>query len=124
MANELTCSGSLQFSKGAVNPVSMTKSGVQFNVAGTRYVRGVFSVPTTANGTAIPLGNNGSVGWFYIENNDSTNYVQILNAVSGEALIRLYPGEFTCGRFDTTVTAPAAQANTAVVQIEYMFVEI
>jgi hypothetical protein len=124
MANELTCTGSVQFAKGQVGAVALTKSGAKFNVTGTNYARGTFSVPTTAGGTAIPLDGLATAGgWYYIQNNDSTNYVQILNAASGTVVLQIMPLEFAIGRFDAGVTAVAAQAHTAAVVIEYLFID-
>jgi hypothetical protein len=124
MANELTCTGSVQFAKGQVGAVGMAKSGVKFTVTGGDYVRGTFSVPTTSGGTAIPLGGIATAGgWYFIQNNDSTNYVKIMNAVSGTVVLQIMPLEFAIGRFDAGVTAVAAIAHTAAVVIEYIFVD-
>lgn len=124
MSQELTASASVLFAKGNVASNGLSKANSKFNVAGTHYTRGVFLVPTTANGTAIPLaGVTTAGGWFMIQNNDITNYIKIQNAVSGTVIMRLGPGEFACGRFDDSVTAPAAIANTAAVEIEYIIVD-
>ena len=120
MANELTVTAALNYAKGNIATVSMGKSGKQFNVTGSNYERGT-QVVTTSSPQAISLGAVGTAGWFYIQNNDATNYVTIFDATSGNAFLKLMPGEFALGRF--AATAPAAQANTASVVIEYMVVE-
>ena len=120
MANELTVTGSLAYAKGNIASVSMAKSGKQFSVSGSNYERGT-QVITTSSPQAISLGSVGTTGWFFIQNNDATNYVTIYDATSGNAFLKLLPGEFALGRF--AAAAPAAQSNTASVTIEYMIVE-
>lgn len=125
MASELTVNASLAFAKGNVasNALALS-SNTHYNVTGTRYEEGVFTVPTTAGGTAIPVGPmSGTLGWFFFKNNDATNYVEILVAVSGAVVLKLKPGEIAMGRFAGAVTAPAALANTATVQLQYLIVE-
>lgn len=120
MANELTVTGTLAYAKGSISSVSMTKSGSRFDVSGTNYERGTQTV-TTSSPQALGLGAVGTPGWFFIQNNDATNYVSIYDATGGNAFLKLKPGEFAVGRF--AAAAPAAQANTASVAIEYMIVE-
>lgn len=120
MANELTVTGTLSYAKGNIATVSMTKNGKQFNVTGSNYERGTQSMGTSSP-VAISLGSIGTVGWFFLQNNDATNYVDIYDSTGGNAFLRLFPGEFAVGRF--AATAPAAKANTASVVIEYMLVE-
>lgn len=120
MAQEITATASLAYSKGSIASVSMAKSGSRFDVSGSNYERGTQTI-TTSSPQAIGLGSVGTPGWFYIQNNDATNYVTIFDATSGNAFLKLKPGEFAVGRF--AATAPAAQANTASVAIEYMIVE-
>ncbi len=121
MANELTVTGSLAYSKSPVSPITVGDNGKNFTVTGLKYVRGVQSIPTLAGGTAIQLGGIGTPGWFYLKNTDPTNYVDILSGVAGTALLRLRAGEFAMGRF--AVAAPAALANTAAVNLEVLIVE-
>ncbi len=123
MANEITVSGSLSVAKGNLAAESLSVSTLRANLAGSKIEKSVQSIPTTAGGTAIKLGDLGSVGWFFIKNLDNTNYVEIMNAVSGTAFLRLLPGEFAVGRFAGGVTAPAALANTGAVLIEYEICE-
>lgn len=87
------------------------------------YTNGTMSVPTTAGGTAIPKGGIGTLGWAIVKNNDATNFVELMTAVSGTVFAKLKPGEVAMFRFPGTVTAPAALANTGAVKIEYLFLE-
>jgi hypothetical protein len=125
LANEITASASLSYLNSTVN-VSVAKalaiSGSNFSVTGSRYVEGLFSVPTSAGGTAIPI-PAGTLGWCIIKNNDSTNYVELLTAVSGSVFAKIAPGEVAMFRFPSAITAPAALANTAAVKIEFLILE-
>ncbi|MDE1766570.1 MAG: hypothetical protein KGI27_09930 [Thaumarchaeota archaeon] len=126
MANEITVTASLGYNntaKGLPNEV-LAILGSTFTITGVNYQKGSMTVPTTAGGTAIPLGGVSTPGgWVYIKNTDGTNYVQILTAVSGTTFARLYPGEAGVIRLDAGVTAPAALANVASLKIDYMILE-
>ena len=119
MAKEITAGASLAFAKSPELGVSVSKSGVTFDVSGSRYTRLVMTIPTSA--TALDLGDITSPGWYYIANLDTTNYCDIMTSTGGAAFLRLKPGEFSIGRF--AVAAPAAQANTGSVQLEYLIIE-
>lgn len=123
MANEATVTAVLQFAKGNVSTKSLSATNKQFTVSGTNYLLETQSIPTTAGGTAIKIGGLATVGLALIKNNDGTNYVQIMDAVSENVIMRLLPGEVALFRFDAAVTAPAAIAHTGAVQIEYLILE-
>lgn len=126
MASELTINASLAFAKGNVasNSISLS-SNTKFNVTGTRYAEGVQTIPTTAGGTTILLGPMvGTLGWFFFKNLDATNFIEIMTVIStGIVALKLKPGEIAMGRFGSGVTAPAAIADTASVQLQYLIVE-
>jgi hypothetical protein len=122
MANELTFSTSLQFSKGNIAAQNLQIQNVRGD-AGEDFVRESQTITTAAGGTAINLGPVTAPGAFAIKNNDATNYVEILPAVSGTPMLKILPGEVAQGRFTSTVTAPAVKANTASVDIEYLIVQ-
>lgn len=123
MAQELTVTASLSFAKGNVQANGLTKSGQRFNVNGTKYIRGVQSIGFAA-AEAIQLGEIAAPGWLLVQNNDATNFVELhTQAAAGVAFAKLQPGEFALLRLGSGVTAPAAKADTAAVEIEYMVVE-
>ena len=118
MASEATTSRSLAFVKGSV---SQTLTGSSSStVAGTNYQKADQTIPTSA--TAINLGPLAGVtlGEFLIKNNDSTNYVDILQNTAGVTMLHILPGGCSSGYFHSTITAPAAKANTASVDIEFL----
>lgn len=125
MSNEITLTGTLQYANPAQNipPISLALSSTNFSITGKNFEEGTKLFPTTAGGTAIPLGGIGTLGLCAFKNNDPTNYVQILSAVSGTVIIRINPGELHIFRFDPTVVAPAILANTAGVLVQYLLLE-
>ncbi len=126
MANEITVTAALNYTNTTLNIASTTltiKAPGKFSTAGGDFTQSTMSVPTTAGGTAIPRGSITAPGWAMIKNNDATNYVEILTAVAGTAVIKINAGEVALFRFAAGITAPAAIANTAAVLIEYLFIE-
>lgn len=119
--NEITVSALLEFAKGALSDqfqIPLPPALAQFNMASGEYIKNAMSVPTTAGGTAIPLGSVTTPGWFLAVNRDPTNYVQVLNAVNGNALAKMMPGEPCLFRF--AGAAPAMIANGAPCVVEYL----
>src|ERR1043165_6248239 len=125
MASEITVTATLSYANAAhsIAQKLLTLAGVQFNITGKEYAAGMMSVPTTAGGTAIPVSNLATLGWAMFKNNDATNYVELLSAASGTKFAKLAPGEIALFRFSSNITAPAALANTAAVNLEYLILE-
>jgi len=121
MASELTVAATLQFAKGNVVSQGFAKANLHYDVAGQKYVRAVQNIGTDAE--AIDVGEITAPGWFYIFNLDTTNFVEILVSTVGAAFLEIEKGGLAMGRFASTVTAPAAKANSSAVNIEYMIVE-
>jgi hypothetical protein len=123
MANEITLIASLQAAKGPIAEV-LARSGVKADMAGTKFLRKIQTIPTTAGGTALDLTGVATVGWAILINTDATNYVDLMTAVSGTAFARLLKGEFALIRICPTLTAPAMLAHTASVDVEMLLLEI
>lgn len=117
MANQLSLSSTLNF-QGNNLSVAANVPNIRPTVAGNGLVSlAAATVPTMA--AAVPVGGltggAASGGWLFVQNNDATNYMQILTATSGTAFARLLPGEFCLLRLDAGLTAPFWQAHTAPV---------
>src|SRR5206468_1606170 len=82
-----------QYTNSAQNVAAklLAVSGSLFTITGKQYVEGTMSVPTTAGGTAIPVSNLANLGWAIFKNNDATNYVELISAVSGTKFAKLAP---------------------------------
>src|SRR6266498_3283899 len=122
MANEATSSRSLSFVKGKVSQ-TLTGSATS-TVAGTNYQKAAQTITTAA--VAINLGPLAGVtlGEFIINNNDTTNFVDILQNTGGTTFLHILPGGSASGYFHSTITAPAAKANTSPCDIEFLILPI
>jgi hypothetical protein len=119
MADEATVTTSLTFAKGSVD-LTLSDVGSTFDVAGTRYVRGVQEVGF-ATDEALDMGDLTDPGWCYMRNLDTSNYVEVYAATGETAFMRLLAGEHIC--FRMVATAPFVQADTAAIDLEYMIVQ-
>jgi hypothetical protein len=122
-ANAITVNGTLQVATPTIAARSLSIASKSFTLNGSNFINETQTIPTTAGGTAISLGGLGSVGWSFLINNDVTNIIRILNAVSGTPLLDIQPGEFALFRFAASVSAPAALALVASCQLEYLICE-
>jgi len=119
MADELTLSGSMSFSKGGVT-LSVAKTGVLVTVSGTKVSEYVQTVGTSEE--ALILGDIGTPGHIMIQNLDATNYVSLRRATGEGNVIKILAGKFA-GPFQLEATAPFVIANTASVAIRVWLVE-
>lgn len=117
MANELTINVNLSLSKGNLRE-SVAPGALTYTVSGTKIVRAVQSIGTTDE--ALGLGEISSLGYLYIRNNDTTNYVEV--GVDGtNYVVKLKAGEVALFRVDGA--AVHAKANTAACSCEYLLIE-
>lgn len=118
MANEITVSGSLEFSKGS-NSAKLEFGGLSIDVSGTNYNEATQTVGTSEE--ALNLGDVNAAGLLIIQNQDATNYVE-LRPASGEAdLVKLKAGEWAIFRLASST--PYAIANTASCVVKYLLIE-
>jgi hypothetical protein len=123
MANEITVVASLSLLDSGISVTEIALAILppgNFTIATPRAVQNIQSVPTTAGGTAMPMGSVTTPGWALFKNLDVTNYVELLSAVSGTTFARLKAGEVALLRLPPGMTAPAALANTAAVLLQYL----
>ena len=123
-ADEITVEAKLSYTNSTVG---ITKQEVSVSklvsITGSAYSGNVFSVPTTAGGTAIPISNLANVRWLYVRNLDTTNFVEIMTATSGTKFAKLKAGEVLLIPLSANITAPAAIADTAAVKVQYLALE-
>ncbi len=118
MADELTISISLSFSKGGA-VVRRAFSGT-IDVSGGQFQHSVQTVGTVEEALSIHS-DVGAIGYVFIQNLDSTNYIQI-GPATGRTDFRLLAGEATIFRLDTGTTI-YVKANTAQLDVEYIVLE-
>jgi len=118
MANELTATCSLRFSKGG-REVSKSYSGVQIDVSGDKWVFGVQEIGTSEE--AIDVGDIGTTGFLIAKNLDSTNFISIRPGTGTANLVKLKAGE-PC-MFRLALNGPWAISDTAACDLEYLILE-
>jgi hypothetical protein len=118
MADELTVSGNVTFIKGSTS-VSFGKTGLTFDVSGTKHVHVLHTVGTSEE--ALLKGDVATPGLLAIYNRDATNYATYRPASAGADTVKILPGEPAIFRCATT--SPYLVANTAPVDLEYLLIE-
>ena len=120
MANEITSGFTLNVTKGSLTFSRNMSKQITLSASSPNVAGGTQSIPTTAGGEAVGLGDVATNGVAYFVNLDSTNYIEIgVNvAATFYPLIRLNAGEGFPMRLAQGI-APYARANTAAVVLEY-----
>lgn len=118
MANEITLSASLEFLKATIGS-SLSESALTFDVSGTDYVQASQAVGTTDE--ALDIGNITTLGYLFIKNMDSTNFVVYRDADDQGNAVKIKAGEIALFRAGTA--APFVMADTAECIINYLAIE-
>lgn len=119
MSLELTIIASMDFIKGNYSQ-SFVPSTFQLTVSGTKYVKNVQNIGTSIE--ALSVGDLTTPGFMLAINRDPTNYVELFDSIgSVTPFAKLKAGEPCLVRLGCT--APAAKANTAAINLEYLIIE-
>lgn len=121
MASEIQVSATLSVTKAPASQLSRSIASLAVDLTGSKYMSGIQSIATSA--VALALGPVTAPAWMFVRNTDPTNFVQLLTGTAGTVFAKLKPLEIALLRLDPTVTAPAAQANTAACVVEYLLIE-
>lgn len=114
MANELTLSASLRYTKSNVALPQRSLSG-SFTVAGVPVLHLAASIDTSEE--TLEKGELTLTGYALFYNTDATNYIEIGHA-TGVYDIKLNAGEFALLRMNSWANI-FAKANTGAVVLEY-----
>lgn len=121
MANEIKAAATLKVDNGNAS-FARTISEVNFTQSAAGGNGSIMSVPTTAAGTAVPLGSltGGTLGWAIFRNTDATNFVEIGIQTGGVfySFGKLLAGEFALIPL-SVANAPYTRADTAAVNLEF-----
>jgi hypothetical protein len=119
LANEITHTGQLQVTKGSLAYSRSATYKATLTDANGLNSEGAKSIPTTAAGTALPMGDVTTAGMSFFRNLDANNYIELGVQVAGTfyPFAKLKPGEVFTGRLGTV--APYARANTAAAVLEF-----
>lgn len=118
MANELTVSCSLRFSKSG-REVSKSYGGIQIDVSGNAWTFGVQSIGITEE--AIDIGDIGTAGFFIGKNLDATNFLELRPGSAAADMVKMKAGE--PAMFRLALNGPYAIADTAACDLELLIVE-
>lgn len=121
MANELTITASMSFTKGNVAATARSVSALGVTVSGSRLMHHVQAVGTSEE--AMVLGEVTSLGYCWMKNLDDTNFVTLKTGTGGTVVIKLKAGEVALFRFGSGITAPYLIADTASCNLEYLLIE-
>jgi len=117
MANELTLTVGMTFSKGGAE--GQRSDSIQVTVTGDAFNHNVQEVGTTeeelAQNTIL-----GTPGYLFVKNLDATNYVEIGTTTTKYA-VKLKAKEIALFRVDGTTIY--AKANSAACNVEYWLIE-
>lgn len=117
MANEITISSTLRYSKSPTS-ASLTASS-QFSQVGTKFESGIQTIGTTEE--ALQKGDVGTIGYVAIRNTDATNYVEV-GSTTGVYSIKLLPGKGCVVPWNASTVL--IKANTAACDVEYLIIEL
>lgn len=120
MANEISVSVSLSASKhGAANAAA---GSLTLTMAGDQMINNV-QIITNVAAEAVVLGDVGSIGYVFLKNLDSTNYVEIDSVNTMDSWPqRLFPGEFILLKPEGLTMY--ALANDAPVNLQVLALEL
>lgn len=119
MAAELSLSGlTIAFTKTGVPSVSLTASTITPTVTGNEIMDNVQAVGTSEE--AILMGDVPAGGYCFVQNLDSTNFVELRSGTGGTDFIRLLAAEWAIFRLSPDATAPFAIADTAACNVRFL----
>ncbi len=121
MANEITVSALLRYSKGG-NGFDRPPTGERkFTMSGDQHNDTVQVVPITT-AAALEMGPiSTNVGWVLLENLNDTNFVSLRRVTGEENFMKIKAGEFALFRLEATapyIIADTASCNVRVTVIE------
>lgn len=121
MANEIRFRVQLSFAKSGRSGYADSGDLIA-TMTGTHYWEGTQTVGTSEE--ALFLGEVPAGGaYYYIENLDATNPVDLKPASGAAANPSILPGKVAFGQFKSTVTTPFVQATTAPVSIKVLLIQ-
>jgi hypothetical protein len=118
MANELTVSCSVRFSK-AGREASKSYAGIQIDVTGDKVTQLIQEIGTTEE--ALDIGDIGTAGYVIMKNLDAENFIEIRPGSGTADLIKLKAGEVAM--FRLALNGPYAIADTAACDLEMLLIE-
>ena len=120
MANELVVASlTITFTKTNVPSVSLAPASVSITVTGNQWMDNVQTIGFAAE-EAILLGDVATGGYWFVQNMDATNFVELRSGTGATDFIKLLAGEWAFFRTSADASAPYAIADTAAVNVRFL----
>ena len=120
MADELTLGGlTIAFSKTGSPSVNLTAGTLTIDVSGAQVMDNVQAIGFAAE-EAILLGDVAAGGYWFVQNLDATNFVELRSGTGATDFIKLLAGEWAIFRTSADASAPYAIADTAAVNVRFV----
>src|SRR3990167_2958708 len=108
MADELELSGlTIEFAKTGSPTISLTAGGLPIDVSGAQVMDNVQAIGFAAE-EAILMGDVAAGGYWFVQNLDATNFVELRSGTGATDFIKLKAGEWAIFRTSGDATAPYA----------------
>ena len=119
MADELSISGlTIAFSKSGSPSIEFTAATITPDVSGAQIADFVQNIGTSEE--AVNIGDVAAGGYWFVQNLDGTNYVELRSGTGATDFIRLNAGEFALFRCSGDATAPYAIADSAACNVRFV----
>ena len=122
MASELSISTlSITFTKSGSASFSAAPAALSITITGDAWMDNTQTVGTSEE--AILLGDVATGGYWFVQNMDATNFVELRSGTGATDFIKLKAGEWAIFRTSGDATAPYAIADTGSVQGRFLRLE-
>lgn len=123
MADELTLGGlTVAFAKSGSPSVNFTAGTLTIDVSGAQVMDNVQNIGTSEE--AILLGDVASGGYWFVQNLDATNFVELRSGTGATDFIKLLAGEWAIFRTSGDASAPYAIADTGACNVRFVRFDI
>ena len=119
MANELVISTlTINFDKSGSPSIEAVPAALSITVSGAQLMDNVQNIGTSEE--AILLGDVATGGYWFVQNLDSTNFVELRSGTGATDFIRLNAGEWAIFRTSSDATAPYAIADSSACNVRFL----
>ena len=119
MSSEIAARAFLRMVVSGEDPIEIDSLTRYFDMTGTEHETGVISVGFAAK-ESVAKGDVGTIGWVYLKNLDSTNFIAAGDDADSPS-IKMKAGEFFLGRWNATNISVIA--DTAACRMQYVMIE-
>lgn len=119
MANEVAAQALLRMKISGEDPQEIDTLTQYFDMTGTEFESGIISVGYAAKEN-VAKGDVGTIGWVYLKNLDSTNFIAAGDDADNPS-IKMKAGEFFLGRWNATNISVIA--DTAACRMQFLMLE-